>query len=175
MAPFDPKEIFAGGPETERLMKMFASLTADFISSDVAAFLTFLDGEPQARAPYGCTGYCMGGRYSLTMAGLSASVAAAASFHGGNLALDTPDSAHLKAAKSKARIYIAVAGIDQMFDAAEEGRLAAGLREGGADHVIETYKDVHHGFAVSDNPVYSRWASDRHWARLDELFRAQLV
>jgi carboxymethylenebutenolidase len=175
MKPFDPKDIFAGGLERDRLMSMFGRLTADFISTDVKSCISILDNEPRAKAPYGCTGYCMGGRYSLAMAGLSPNVGAAASFHGGNLAIEGPDSAHLLAAKSKARLYIAVAGIDDGFSPEEEARLARDLRAGRTDHVIEIYKDVYHGFVPSDNPVHSLWATERHWKRLAELYGETLL
>jgi carboxymethylenebutenolidase len=175
LRPFDPQNVFAGGAERERLMSVFGKLTADFISADVAAIISFLEKDPRVQPRFGCTGYCMGGRYSLTMAGLSPKVAAAASFHGGNLANESPDSAHLLAAKSSARLYIAVAGIDAFFTAEEEGRLAKDLRAAATDHLIETYKGAHHGLALVDNPVYSQWAMDRHWKRLDELYGETLL
>ncbi len=39
----------------------------------------------------------------------------------------------------------AIAGIDDYLTSVEEGRLAAALREGAVDHVVENYRGVQHG------------------------------
>ncbi len=82
--------------------------------SDTVAFLDFLARAPEADdEPVGVVGYCMGGRLALIAAGTySDRIAAAASYHGGGLANDTPSSPHLLAPKMKARLYVAGATED---------------------------------------------------------------
>jgi len=48
----------------------------------------------------------------LTAAAMADRVGAVASFHGGGLATDSPNSPHLQAAKTKAQFLIAVAEND---------------------------------------------------------------
>ncbi|EUA88044.1 dienelactone hydrolase family protein [Mycobacterium ulcerans str. Harvey] len=56
---------------------------------------------------FGVCGYCMGGRISVLLAGRQPDrVAAAASFHGGGLVTDNPDSPHLLADRMTARLYV---------------------------------------------------------------------
>src|SRR5947207_3175934 len=119
---------------------------------DTAAFLDFLAGQGTvAGVKFGCDGYCMGGHYSLVAAGTYPDrIAAAASFHGGNLATDRPDSPHRLADRMRARLYVGVAGIDPHFPPEEKDRLEAALSAAGVPHTIEVYPDVRHGFAVPD-------------------------
>ncbi len=64
----------------------------------------------------GTTGYCMGGAISLTAAGTYPDrVAAAASFHGGNLATDSELSPHRLAPRIAARVYVAGADHDDSY------------------------------------------------------------
>ena len=101
--PYEPISFAAPPPEEERakLMKrVYESFDPARMKMDIAAFLGALDGDPDvAKGGYGCTGYCMGGRWALIAAGMFPDrFAAAASFHGGGLATETPDSPHHLAA-----------------------------------------------------------------------------
>lgn len=162
--------------DRDRMMSMVQSLTNAGMMQDTEYFLAFLDGQPGVLAPkIGCVGYCMGGRPSLTAAGTYPErVVAAASFHGGRLATDAPDSPHLLAPKMRGEIYVGVAGIDPYFTPEETERLETALKDGGANHTVEIYPNVHHGFAVPDLPAYDRDASERHWENLLALFKRNL-
>src|SRR5262249_5448747 len=108
-----------------------------------------------------------GGHYALVAAGMFPDrIAAAASFHGGNLATDRPDSPHLLADRMRAALYVGVAGIDPHFLPEEKDRLESALSAAGVAHTIEVYPNVRHGFAVPDLPVYDRDAAERHRERL---------
>ena len=125
-----------------------------------------------AGANVGCVGYCMGGGFALTAAGTYPEcVAAAASFHGGRLATDQPDSPHLLAGKIRAKVYVGLAGIDPYFTESEKNALKSALETAGVRLVLEIYPEVHHGFTMSDLPVFNRDASERHWERLLQLFK----
>jgi carboxymethylenebutenolidase len=123
----------------------------------------------------GTTGYCMGGRLSLLVAGhLGPRVAAAASFHGGNLAsADDPDSPHLLAGTIAATVYVGGASDDASFPAEQRDRLEHALSNSGVKHTIETYPAAH-GFAVPDNPTYDPASAQRHWDAMSNLFSASL-
>jgi carboxymethylenebutenolidase len=117
----------------------------------------------------------MGGGYALRAAGVFPDrVAAAASFHGGSLATDRPDSPHQLAAQMRARLYVGVAGVDPGFTDEQRQRLDAALGEAGLNYEIEIYEGAQHGFAVHNHRVYDRAASERHWERLLALFQAEL-
>jgi carboxymethylenebutenolidase len=102
---------------------------------------------------------------------LPPAIAWAAAFHGSNLAPESGDSPHQRFAGLRSRIYVGVAGIDPTFGGAEEGRLAAALRDASVDHVIETYAGAAHGFVMEDLPVANAAAASRHWLRLSTQLR----
>jgi carboxymethylenebutenolidase len=116
----------------------------------------------------------MGGLMSLTAAGTyPEQILAAASYHGGRLATDAPDSPHLLAPKMRARIYIGGAIEDQSFPDDMKERLEQALTKAGVDHSIETYP-AKHGWVFRDTPVYDAAASERHWQTMLALFAATL-
>jgi carboxymethylenebutenolidase len=123
----------------------------------------------------GTTGYCLGGRMSLLAAGgIGPRIAAAASFHGGRLAVaGDPSSPHLLAGQITATVYVAGAADDSHFTAEQAELLHSALAAAGTDHTVETYP-AKHGFAVPDNPTYDPAAEARHWAALERLYRARL-
>jgi carboxymethylenebutenolidase len=95
---------------------------------DTGAFLTFLAAQPQVKGEtVGVTGYCMGGGLALRAAGnYPDRLAAAAAFHGGGPATDAPDSPHLVAPKTKAKVLVAGADEDSGFPPEQAERLQGG-------------------------------------------------
>ena len=87
-----------------------------------------------------------GGRALNAAAAFGERVAAAASFHGGNLASDAPDSPHRQRRQIKARVYVGVAGVDRSFPPEQSARLAEALRTAEIDHMIENYVGMQHGW-----------------------------
>jgi carboxymethylenebutenolidase len=172
----NPAQVFADPKLREGLMKFVASLDRDRKISDAAAFVEFLSSRADVKGKrFGATGYCMGGNVSLTVAGaLPDRFAAVASFHGGNLATDQPDSPHLFVKDITGRVYIAGAIEDAHFTDEQKNRLERALTEAGVDHLVETYP-ARHGFAVPDLPTFDPTAADRHWAALFRLFRETLA
>jgi carboxymethylenebutenolidase len=170
--PMDPRTVFTDPEKRKVLMeKYFALATQASIMSDTQAFLDYLAKQADALpGGVGTTGYCMGGLMSLTAAGTYPdSIVAAASYHGGRLATDAPDSPHLLAPKMKAKIYVAGAIEDQGFPDEMKARLEEALAKAGVDHAIETYP-AKHGWVFRDTPVYDAAASERHWQTLVALF-----
>jgi carboxymethylenebutenolidase len=174
--PMNPHTVFADPEKRKVLMeKFFALATPANIMSDTGAFLDYLAAQPDVRAGgIGTTGYCMGGLMSLTAAGTYPDgVVATASYHGGRLATDAPDSPHLLAPKIKARVYVAGAIEDPSFPDDMKARLEEALTQGGVDHTIETYQ-AKHGWVFRDTPVYDAAAAERHWRTMLALFDATL-
>lgn len=176
-APMNPHTVFSDPEQRKVLMeKYFGLATPANIMSDTSAFLDFLAAQPDVqKGRIGTTGYCLGGLLSLTAAGTYPDrIAAAASYHGGRLASDAPDSPHLLAPKIKARVYVAGAIEDGSFPDDMKARLEAALTKAGVDHLIETYP-ARHGWVLSDTPVYDEAAAERHWQTLTTLFGETLV
>jgi carboxymethylenebutenolidase len=174
--PMDPKTMFADPAKRKILMeKYFATATSANIMSDTRAFLDSLAAQPDVkRGGIGATGYCMGGRLALIAAGTyPESIIAVASYHGGRLANDDPDSPHRLAPRMKARVYVAGAIEDQSFPDDMKQRLEEALTAAGVEHEIETYP-ARHGWVFADFPVYDAAASERHWRTMLALFDSTL-
>lgn len=174
--PVDMRTAFSTKETAERIMGMMRGDTVDLVVRDAHAYADYLDSRPEKKpGGVGTTGYCMGGRLSLiTAANLGAQVAAAASFHGGNLAnADDPDSPHHKASAIRAAVYVAGAIEDQSFSDEQKDLLEKSLSAAGVTHTIETYP-AHHGFAVPDNPSYDADAAERHWKATEQFFGSVL-
>ncbi|HEY7169935.1 MAG TPA: dienelactone hydrolase family protein [Vicinamibacterales bacterium] len=174
--PMNAATVFTDPEQRKVLMeKFFSRATPANIMSDTAAFLDYLASRPDVkRGGIGTTGYCMGGLMSLTAAGTYPDrIAAAASYHGGRLASEAPDSPHLLAPKMKARVYVAGAIEDQSFPDDMKERLDAALTSAGVDHTVETYP-ARHGWVLRDTPVFDAAAAERHWQTLVALLRDRL-
>jgi carboxymethylenebutenolidase len=166
-----------GDPDKRKawVEKMMSPANTANVMSDTAAFLDYLARRPDVVQPkIGTTGYCMGGNRSLAAAGhFPDRVAACASYHGGNLATDAPDSPHRRANEIKAKVYIAGAIEDPSFDDAQKQRLEQALTAAHVDHTIETYP-AKHGWVPSDTPVHDAAAAERHYQTMLTLFDAVL-
>lgn len=174
--PIDMRTAFQDPERRDKLMAMMRGYTPDMAVRDAHAFVDYLDSLPDKKpGGVGTTGYCMGGRLSLIAAGhLGERVAAAASFHGGNIAKeDDPHSPHHQAGAMQATVYVAGAIEDQSFPDEQKDLLDKTLTEAGVPHTIETYP-AHHGFAVPDNPTYDEAAAERHWQAMERLFGSAL-
>jgi carboxymethylenebutenolidase len=175
-APFDIATLFSDEKERARLGTITSALTKDNVIADARAYANFLFGRPEvAGSAIGTTGYCMGGRLALIAAGgLGTTIGAAASFHGGRLAVtDDPSSPHLAAGGMAGPVYVAGAEDDQSFTPEQAELLDSALTEAGVDHTVVFYH-ARHGFAVPDNPSYDAAAAERHWDALGDLYASHL-
>ena len=174
--PYPPLDIVkarAGDPEMGALFaKLRASTDAEKQMADTRDYLDWLTTQPKANAgKVGVTGYCMGGGIALRAAGTFPDrIAAAASFHGGNMATDAEDSPHRLAPRITARLLIAGADEDRSFDAAQCERLDAALKAAGVDAEVSIWQGAKHGWVPTDMPVYNKDAAERHWVELVALF-----
>lgn len=174
--PFKIETAFTDPDERERLGGLVGELTKAMAASDTGAFLDFLAARPEvAGAKVGTTGYCMGGGMALTAAGTYPDrVAAAASFHGGKLATDSPLSPHLLAPKMKAEIYVAGADEDDSYPLEMATHLEQALTAAHVTHRCEIYEGARHGWTMPDFPIYDEAAAERAWRELFALFARNL-
>jgi carboxymethylenebutenolidase len=120
----------------------------------------------------GNQGYCMGGPYTVyTAAAVPGRVKAAASFHGGGLVSDKPNSPHLMLQKGT-RYLFAIAQNDDAKQPEAKTMLRQAADTVGCAAEIEVYP-ADHGWCVPDSPVYNREQAERAWSRLLALY-AQL-
>jgi carboxymethylenebutenolidase len=175
-APYGPFDGTSFADETSRtqILKIMHGTTQEMTKQDTAAFLDTLTAEGVA-GRVGAVGYCMGGARALTaLASHPDRIAAAASFHGGNLASDADDSPHRLAGQIKGRVYVGAAGVDNSFPPEQSTRLEEAFRTAQVDHIIENYIGMAHGWTVPDHNVYDEAGAARHWKRLLTFFEETL-
>jgi carboxymethylenebutenolidase len=160
----------------DRLGPIMREHTSDLAMRDAQAYLAFLaEDDRVGNGPVGTVGYCMGGALALRTAAQSPDrVAAVASFHGGRLATDDPESPHHLVDRVRAEVYVAHADNDGSMPPEQQQRLSEALTSAGVTHRAELYDGAAHGFTMSDTPVYDEAATERHWERLTDLFRRNL-
>jgi carboxymethylenebutenolidase len=153
------------------VMPRIRALDTAAITRDSLAYLDFLDAqEGVAAGPDAIVGYCMGGTNALKATeAYPDRIAALASFHGGRLATDAPDSPHLAVTKITGRAYFAHADQDPSMSREQIEQLETALEEAGVRFRSEVYPGARHGFTMADTSEYSAEGEKRHWERLFEL------
>lgn len=162
----------------QKLMGMMSSLTPAIQVSDSRAFITWLDQQPavDTTRKMATTGYCMGGPITMRAAAtFPERIGAGASFHGANLANDTPDSPHLLVPKMKAQYLIAIAENDDTREPKAKELLKAAFANANLPAEIEVYEGAQHGWCSLDSAVYHPELAEKAWARMLALFKRALV
>jgi carboxymethylenebutenolidase len=164
------------GPETERLMRVVASVTSEKVLADTEAIFAAIESDEAARAGTTvCVGYCMGARFALHAASARPDAfVAAAGIHPGALITDQPDSPHHDLAGVRGELYFAFAETDQSVTAEMVDQFRSELEQNGVRGVVERLPGTAHGFAMADLPVYNHDAAERHYERTLELWRRNL-
>jgi carboxymethylenebutenolidase len=154
------------------------------IERDADAHVAFLDSQPEVdrASKLGTQGYCMGGPFVLKSAAqVPARIGAAATFHGGGLVTDKPDSPHLLAPRIKAAMYLAIAASDDAKQPDAKVQLREAFQAAHVSAQIEVYPGTIHGWCVPDmplhdgKPIYNKPDAERAWGRLLELYHAVLA
>ena len=174
-APLVPAEVLKGDFRAT-VGPMMASTDNHKAGDDTAAFIAYLDTRSDvAGKKIGTVGFCMGGGMALTAAGRYPDrIAAAVTFHGGNLATDQQTSPHLLLPKIKAELYIAIADNDHTYPPEMAKRFEAALEAAGVKHKSEFYQGKSHGWMKPDLPVYDAQAAERGWHELFALYARTL-
>jgi carboxymethylenebutenolidase len=146
--------------------------------TDAKAFVAWLDKQSSVakNRKIGTQGYCMGGPMAFrTAAAVPDRVGAVASFHGGVLVTDKPNSPHLEAAKSKAQFLIAIAESDDKRSPNDKNALKETFAKANLPAEIEVYAGTAHGWCPPDSHVYNEPQAERAWSRLLVLYGKALA
>jgi carboxymethylenebutenolidase len=177
-APVVPVGASFADPETRKtVMALAAGLNAQTHVTDAKAFVEFLDGQGAVdkTRKMATTGYCMGGPITMrAAAALPERIGAAASFHGGGLVTDKPDSPHLLVPKMKAHFLFAVADNDDQRDPQAKEVLREAFAAANLPAEIEVYKGAQHGWCPPDSAVYDEAQAEKAWERMLALFKRAL-
>jgi len=176
---------FQNAADMAKLRPLMESITGPGLAErDAAAYVAFLDAQSQVdkAKKIGTQGYCMGGPLVVrTAASVPERIGAGASFHGGGLVTDKPDSPHLLAPKIKAQMYFAIASNDDARQPDAKDKLKAAFAAAGAPAEIEVYPGALHGWCVRDmpqqdgKPIYSQPDAERAWTKLVALYKQALA
>jgi len=186
-APFTDASNFSFQNQADmaKLKPLMASATAPGnAEKDAVAYVAFLDAQREVNKSkkIGTQGYCMGGPLVVkTAATLPNRIGAGASFHGGGLVTDKPDSPHLLAPKIRAHMYFAIASNDDARQPEAKDKLKEAFAAAHVPAEIEVYAGALHGWCVPDmplqngKPIYNKPDAERAWGKLVALYKTALA
>lgn len=164
-------------PRTQqRFAELTGPLTPAARAADANAYIQRLMERPEVRkGRVGIVGYCFTGAMALRGPSMRPdAVAAAASFHGGNLYKEgEPASPHRLLPQVEARLYFGHASNDNSMNAEQIAGLERALAQWGGKYESETYAAAH-GWTVPDNPAYNEAEAERAFGKLKQLFQETL-
>jgi carboxymethylenebutenolidase len=163
--------------EIKQVMPLMQALNETTHMTDARAFISWLDQQPSVakNRKVGTQGYCMGGPIAFrTAAAVPDRVGAVASFHGGGLVANTPNSPHLQAAKTKAHFLVAIAQNDDARSPKDKDVLKETFTQANLPAEIEVYAGAH-GWCPPDSQVYSEPQAEKAWSRLLALYGKALA
>jgi carboxymethylenebutenolidase len=174
---------FQNQDDMARLRKFMGGLQAPGAAEkDAVAYIAFLDAQKQVdkKKKIGTQGYCMGGPLVFkTAAAVPDRVGAGASFHGGGLVTDQPNSPHLLIPKMKAHMYVGIASNDDARQPDAKDKLKEAFASAKVPAEIEVYQGLH-GWCVPDmplqngKPIYDKPDAEKAWSKLMALYKAAL-
>jgi carboxymethylenebutenolidase len=160
------------------LLPLAQSLNETTQMTDAKAFISWLDTQPSVarNRKIGTQGYCMGGPMAFrTAAAMSGRIGAVATFHGGGLVTDMPNSPHLQAATSKAQFLVAIAANDDMRSPNDKTVMKETFAKANLPAEIEVYAGAAHGWCPPDSQVYNEPQAEKAWSRLLVLYGKALA
>ena len=171
------KPTATGATPIGEMMPFRKGMNATTDMSDAKTFVAWLDAQPQVNKnrKVGVQGYCMGGPMSFhTASAVPDRIGAVASFHGGGLVNNNPNSPHVLAAATKASFLIAIAENDDKQRPTDKTTLRETFDKAKLSAEIEVYMAAH-GWCPPDTQVYSEPAAERAWSRLLALYGKALA
>lgn len=168
---------FSKPEDRAKVMPLAAALTADANISDAKSYTAFLDQQPQTdkKKKMGVQGYCMGGPLTFrTAATVPDRIGAAATFHGGGLVTDKPDSPYLMIPKMKAEVLCCIADNDDKRDPSAKDKLKEAFAAAHLTATVEVFEGCDHGWTVRGSQVYNEAGAERAWSELTALYKQNL-
>ena len=173
-----PHADFEDPATRDMLMGLAHSLTPETEVTDAKALTAWLDQQPSVdkSRKMGTTGYCMGGPLVFRTAATNPErIGAAATFHGGGLVTDKPDSPHLLIPKMKAHFLVAVAANDDAKQPDAKTTLKTSFAQASLPASVEVFEGTMHGWCPPDSHVYKADAAERAWGEMLALFKTALA
>jgi carboxymethylenebutenolidase len=173
-----PHADFEDPATREALTGMMKSLTPSTEVTDAKVLTAWLDQQPAVdkSRKMGTTGYCMGGPLVMRTAATNPDrIGAAATFHGGGLVTDKPDSPHLLIPKMKAHFLVAIAANDDAKQPDAKRTLVAAFAQASLPASVEVFQGTNHGWCPPDSHVYDHDAAEKAWSELLTLFKSALA
>jgi carboxymethylenebutenolidase len=161
-----------------QLLPLAQALNETTHMTDAKAFVAWLDQQASVSKTrkIGTQGYCMGGPMAFrTAAAVPGRVGAVASFHGGGLVTNMPNSPHLQAAAAKAQLLVAIAANDDQRAPMEKDVLKETFAKVNLPAEIEVYTGAAHGWCPPDSGVYNEPQAEKAWSRLIALYGKALA
>ena len=178
-APTAPEHPDFNDPATRQaLMTLAGTLSPATAATDATAFIAFLDAQPSVdkKKKMGTTGYCMGGPFVFrTAAAYADRIGAAATFHGGGLVTDKPESPHLLIPQMKAQYLVAIAENDDTRQPEAKTVLKDAFAKANLPAEVEVYAGAQHGWCPPDAAVYNHDQAEKAWSRQLALFSKALA
>jgi carboxymethylenebutenolidase len=168
---------FSKPEDRAKVMPLAAALTADANISDAKSYVAFLDAQSQTnkKKKMGVQGYCMGGPLTFRTAATAPDrVGAAATFHGGGLVTDKPDSPSLLIPKMKAQFVVDIAENDDKRDPTAKDTLKTAFAAAHLKANVEVFEGCNHGWTVRGSQVYNEAGAEKAWAQLLALYKSAL-
>lgn len=173
-----PNADFEDPATRDALMGLMKTLTPETEQTDAKAFTAWLDQQAAVdkKRKMGTTGYCMGGPIVLRTAATNPErIGAAATFHGGGLVTDKPDSPHLLIPKMKASFLIAIAANDDQKQPDAKTTLKSSFAAASLPATVEVFDGTMHGWCPPDSHVYNKDSAEKAWSELLALFKTALA
>ena len=173
-----PTAVKGAATPIAEVMPLARTLNEQTHMTDARAFVAWLDQQPSVarNRKMGTQGYCMGGPMAFrTAAAMPDRVGAVASFHGGGLVTDQPNSPHVQASKTQAQFLVAIAANDDQRSPNDKTALRATFDAAKRPAEIEVYTDAAHGWCPPDSGVYNEPLAERAWSRLLALYGKALA
>ena len=174
----EPGQTFRDPGVREKIVPYARALSQETNRTDTHAFVDWLDAQSavDTSRKIGTTGYCMGGPMTMIAAAERPDrIGAGASFHGGRLNTDKPDSPHLLIPKMSASYLIAIAENDDERNPTSKDILREAFAAANRPAEIEVYEGTKHGWCPPDSAVYDETMANKAWDRTLVLFKTVLA
>jgi carboxymethylenebutenolidase len=170
----DVERLKARDPEEfKRMAKVVAQLHDEDVIEDTRLMLEALPDD--SASPWGCIGFCMGGRFGLRAAeAFGSDLAATSLLHPSRLVTDEPNSPHLAVARIRGALYLGFGEADHVTPPSSIPPLREQLEEHGVPHRIDVMPGAEHGYTMPGMPAYNEAAAERAWAGTLELLAERL-